>query len=117
VDIILLKYCVGIIICFDIDIFQPVSKTDSSLDTTAWDVADDQMFLVCVYNVSKDQPYTIFKAPVSSTAQDIITQVWFLGSIAKNGDSVVLYLSKSNQGFEFSMKCTRKIHSDISLMK
>ena len=33
------------------------------------------MFLVCVYNVSPDQPYTIFKAPTTSTAQDIITQV------------------------------------------
>lgn len=31
-------------------------------------------FLVCVYNVAPDQPYTIFKAPTSSTAQDIITQ-------------------------------------------
>ncbi|XP_052770885.1 1-phosphatidylinositol 4,5-bisphosphate phosphodiesterase epsilon-1-like [Mya arenaria] len=38
-----------------------------------WD-RDEHMFLVCVYNVSPDQPYTIFKAPISSTAQDIITQ-------------------------------------------
>ncbi|XP_064631376.1 uncharacterized protein LOC135489776 isoform X2 [Lineus longissimus] len=52
---------------------EPLGKSDS-VDTTAWDAADDQMFLVCVYNVSKDQPYTIFKAPVTSTAQDIITQ-------------------------------------------
>ena len=35
------------------------------------------MFVVCVYNVSPDQPYTVFKAPVSSTAQDIITQVGY----------------------------------------
>ncbi|XP_077870240.1 1-phosphatidylinositol 4,5-bisphosphate phosphodiesterase epsilon-1-like [Saccoglossus kowalevskii] len=35
---------------------------------------DDQTFLVCVYNVSKEQPYTIFRALVSSTAQDIIAQ-------------------------------------------
>lgn len=33
------------------------------------------MFLVCVYNVSSDQPYTVFKAPCSSTALDVITQV------------------------------------------
>ncbi|KAH3786899.1 hypothetical protein DPMN_165014, partial [Dreissena polymorpha] len=38
-----------------------------------WD-KDEHMFLVCVYNVSPDQPYTIFKAPISSTSQDIITQ-------------------------------------------
>ncbi|KAG1665245.1 1-phosphatidylinositol 4,5-bisphosphate phosphodiesterase epsilon-1 [Nymphon striatum] len=36
---------------------------------------EEEMFLVCVYNVSPDQPYTILRAPVSSTAQDIITQV------------------------------------------
>ncbi|GFR59792.1 phosphoinositide phospholipase C [Elysia marginata] len=35
---------------------------------------EDHMFLVCVFNVSPDQPYTIFKAQVTSTAQDIITQ-------------------------------------------
>ncbi|KAL1439330.1 hypothetical protein MTO96_010351 [Rhipicephalus appendiculatus] len=31
-------------------------------------------YLVCVYNVSADQPYAILKAPISSTAQDIIAQ-------------------------------------------
>lgn len=41
---------------------------------TDWE-GEEHMFLVCVFNVSPDQPYTIFKAPVSSTAQDIITQV------------------------------------------
>ncbi|KAK3593089.1 hypothetical protein CHS0354_038127 [Potamilus streckersoni] len=46
-------------------------STDSS--TGDWD-HDENMFLVCVYNVSPDQPYTVFKAPTSSTAQDIITQ-------------------------------------------
>ena len=47
------------------------SNSPSSGD---WD-KEEHMFLVCVYNVSPDQPYTIFKAPISSTSQDIITQV------------------------------------------
>ncbi|KAH9518381.1 Phospholipase C [Bulinus truncatus] len=42
-------------------------------NTTDWE-GEEHMFLVCVFNVSPDQPYTIFKAPVTSTAQDIITQ-------------------------------------------
>ena len=42
---------------------------------TSWN--DDPMdnFLVCVYNVSPDQPYAILKASVSSTATDIIQRV------------------------------------------
>lgn len=32
-------------------------------------------FLVCIHNISDDQPYAILRAPVSSTAQDIIAQV------------------------------------------
>ncbi|CAM1326028.1 PLCE1 (predicted) [Pycnogonum litorale] len=35
---------------------------------------EEEMFLVCVYNVSPDQPYTILRAPVTSTAQDLIAQ-------------------------------------------
>ncbi|OTF69369.1 Phosphoinositide phospholipase C-like protein [Euroglyphus maynei] len=35
---------------------------------------ENETFLVCIYNVSKDQPYTILKSLVTSTAQDIITQ-------------------------------------------
>ncbi|KAK6186335.1 hypothetical protein SNE40_008388 [Patella caerulea] len=42
-------------------------------DTSDWE-STEHMFVVCVYNVSPDQPYTVFKAPVTSTAQDIITQ-------------------------------------------
>ncbi|KAK3797679.1 hypothetical protein RRG08_054698 [Elysia crispata] len=42
-------------------------------NTADWE-GEDHMFLVCVFNVSPDQPYTIFKAQVTSTAQDIITQ-------------------------------------------
>ncbi|XP_070541587.1 1-phosphatidylinositol 4,5-bisphosphate phosphodiesterase epsilon-1-like isoform X2 [Ptychodera flava] len=37
-----------------------------------FDITDDQTFLVCVYNVSKDQPYAILRCPVSSCAQDVI---------------------------------------------
>ena len=36
---------------------------------------DSQVFLVCVHNVSSDQPYVILQAPVTSTAQDIVAQV------------------------------------------
>lgn len=35
----------------------------------------EEMFLVCVYNVSPEQPYAILKAPITSTSQDIIAQV------------------------------------------
>ncbi|XP_033632686.1 uncharacterized protein LOC117294412 isoform X1 [Asterias rubens] len=34
----------------------------------------DKTFLVWVYNVSQEQPYTVFRALVNSTAQDIIAQ-------------------------------------------
>ncbi|XP_021351592.1 uncharacterized protein LOC110449213 [Mizuhopecten yessoensis] len=48
-------------------------KVEESADTADWDSVE-QVFLVCVYNVAPDQPYTIFKAPTSSSAQDIVTQ-------------------------------------------
>ncbi|XP_064077346.1 1-phosphatidylinositol 4,5-bisphosphate phosphodiesterase epsilon-1-like isoform X2 [Macrobrachium nipponense] len=35
---------------------------------------EEDTFLVCVYNVSAQIPYTILKAPTSSTAQDILAQ-------------------------------------------
>lgn len=35
----------------------------------------EEAFLVCVYNVAPDQPYAILKAPITSTAQDIVAQV------------------------------------------
>lgn len=54
-----------------------LSRQDSDgLDEfTSWN--DDPMdnFLVCIYNVSPDQPYAILKASVSSTANDIIQRV------------------------------------------
>lgn len=38
----------------------------------------EEAFLVCIYNVAPDQPYAILKAPITSTAQDIIAQVRIL---------------------------------------
>ncbi|XP_063888080.1 1-phosphatidylinositol 4,5-bisphosphate phosphodiesterase epsilon-1-like isoform X4 [Scylla paramamosain] len=35
---------------------------------------EEDTFLVCVYNVASQIPYTILKAPTSSTAQDILAQ-------------------------------------------
>ncbi|XP_055387765.1 1-phosphatidylinositol 4,5-bisphosphate phosphodiesterase epsilon-1-like [Condylostylus longicornis] len=37
-------------------------------------VSDDEPFLVCIYNVSADIPYTIFQVAIGSTAQDVIAQ-------------------------------------------
>jgi len=37
--------------------------------------SDPNMFVFCVYDLSADQPYTTLKAPTSSCAQDIVTQV------------------------------------------
>lgn len=39
-----------------------------------WNDEPEDTFLVCIYNVSPDQPYTILKAPTSSTSQAIIAQ-------------------------------------------
>lgn len=58
----------------DIDFFLWQRKLESENNTGDWESVE-QVFLVCVYNVAPDQPYTIFKAPTSSNAQDIITQV------------------------------------------
>ncbi|XP_069959980.1 1-phosphatidylinositol 4,5-bisphosphate phosphodiesterase epsilon-1 isoform X3 [Cherax quadricarinatus] len=41
-------------------------------EAKGWEEEDN--FLVCVYNVSSQIPYTILKAPTSSTAQDILAQ-------------------------------------------
>lgn len=38
-------------------------------------VAEEDMFLVQVHEVSPEQPHTVIKAPRHSTAQDIIQQV------------------------------------------
>ena len=49
-------------------------STTSDLSMLDWE-SQQNTFLVCVHNVAQDQPYSILQAPVSSTAQDIITQV------------------------------------------
>ena len=51
---------------------QESSSSDVSTPDWEW---QHQMFLVCVYNVSVDQPYTILQVPMSSTAQDVCMQV------------------------------------------
>lgn len=35
----------------------------------------NQIFIVCIHNVSDEQKYTILQAPVTSTSQDVISQV------------------------------------------
>lgn len=49
--------------------------SDNVDEFSSWN--DDHLdnFLVCVYNVSPDQPYTILKASSTSTAQEIIQRV------------------------------------------
>lgn len=48
------------------------SEANSDEDAKGWE--EENNFLVCVYNVSTQIPYTILKAPMSSTAQDILAQ-------------------------------------------
>ncbi|XP_071091113.1 1-phosphatidylinositol 4,5-bisphosphate phosphodiesterase epsilon-1-like [Haliotis cracherodii] len=60
-------------------------KHDLESDTNDWDSLE-HMFVVCVYNVSPEQPYTVFKAPVTSTAQDIITQAMMKSRRANTDD-------------------------------
>ncbi|CAN8024093.1 unnamed protein product [Ixodes persulcatus] len=67
-------------------------KQDSELGETGlseWN-AGDETYLVCVYNVSSDQPYAILKAPISSTAQDIIAQALVKARRAEDPNNFVL---------------------------
>lgn len=48
-------------------------RQDSEELSGSWGEEMDY-FLVCVYNVSEDQPYAILRAPISGTAQDVISQ-------------------------------------------
>ncbi|XP_023223275.1 1-phosphatidylinositol 4,5-bisphosphate phosphodiesterase epsilon-1-like isoform X2 [Centruroides sculpturatus] len=48
-------------------------KMKQEADVDDWNDKEES-FLICVYNVSPNQPYAILKAPISSTAQDIIAQ-------------------------------------------
>nr|XP_054933838.1 1-phosphatidylinositol 4,5-bisphosphate phosphodiesterase epsilon-1-like [Dermacentor andersoni] len=56
---------------------------------TEWSDGEDT-YLVCVYNVSADQPYAILKAPISSTAQDIIAQALMKARRAEDPSNFVL---------------------------
>ncbi|KAH7981249.1 hypothetical protein HPB49_022648 [Dermacentor silvarum] len=68
-------------------------KADSGASggLTEWsDGEETQTYLVCVYNVSADQPYAILKAPISSTAQDIIAQALMKARRAEDPINFVL---------------------------
>jgi len=52
-----------------------LQKRESFLLSDVSPDSDSPVFLVCVHNVSADQPYVILQAPVCSTAQDIVAQV------------------------------------------
>lgn len=53
---------------------QGCSRTNEEIIADWEDETENETFLVCIFNVSEDQPYTILKASVASSAQDIITQ-------------------------------------------
>lgn len=55
----------------------PIVKSSASSNDKFSSWNDDFLdnFLVCIYNVSPDQPYTILKASTHSTAQEIIQRV------------------------------------------
>lgn len=51
------------------------ADSDGLDEFTSWNTDPLDNFLVCIYNVSPDQPYAILKASVTSTATDIIQRV------------------------------------------
>jgi len=53
---------------------EKLKRQDSDELSCSWTDDTIENFLVCIYNVSEDQPYAILKASVSCTAQDIIGQ-------------------------------------------
>lgn len=52
------------------------NDTQASSDVGAdWDEEpENETFLVCIYNVNDDQPYTILKTAITASAQDVIAQ-------------------------------------------
>ncbi|CAB3400668.1 unnamed protein product [Caenorhabditis bovis] len=79
-------------------------------------------FLVCVHNVSEDQPYAILRASINSTASDIIRQV-FVKARRPNIDDAEYVLveetcddSKSTQGASMLQALTlaRKRSNDLT---
>uniref|UniRef100_A0A1I7U151 Ras-associating domain-containing protein n=1 Tax=Caenorhabditis tropicalis TaxID=1561998 RepID=A0A1I7U151_9PELO len=86
----------------DTDAFGEHLEVSEGLNPRARSMGDT--FLVCVHNVSEDQPYAILRAGINSTAADIIRQV-FVKARRPNVDDAEYVLieeicddSKLNQG-------------------
>lgn len=47
-------------------------KSDGA-PSNAWE-EDDDMFLVCIYNVSPEIPYAILRVPLNACAQDVLAR-------------------------------------------
>lgn len=92
---------------------QSCSRTNDEIIADWEDEAENETFLVCIFNVSEDQPYTILKASVSSTAQGIISQALIKAHRDEDSKSFVIIeeienFSESNQNdsssFSFKSK-------------
>lgn len=66
-----------------------LKRRDSDEFSSSWG-EEMENFLVCIYNVSEDQPYAILKASVSGTAQDIISQALLKARRMENPEKFVL---------------------------
>lgn len=57
-----------------------------------WDEEEpeNETFLVCIYNVNDDQPYTILKTSVAGSSQDVISQALLKAHRAEDPGSFVL---------------------------
>lgn len=66
-----------------------LKRRDSDEFSTSWG-EEMENFLVCVYNVSEDQPYAILKASMAGTAQDIISQALLKARRMENPKNFVL---------------------------
>ncbi|XP_022238999.1 1-phosphatidylinositol 4,5-bisphosphate phosphodiesterase epsilon-1-like [Limulus polyphemus] len=72
------------------EVLQRRQESETSCDELQDWGGEEETFLVCVYNVSPDQPYAILRAPVTSTAQDIIAQALVKAHRMENPSSFVL---------------------------
>lgn len=61
---------------------------------SSWNDDHFDNFLVCIYNVSPDQPYTILKASTTSTAQEIIQRVsaWVSLFVCLTSQDLIFYV-------------------------
>nr|XP_042900346.1 1-phosphatidylinositol 4,5-bisphosphate phosphodiesterase epsilon-1 [Parasteatoda tepidariorum] len=66
-----------------------IHKVSSGNEIQGW-TDGKEVFLVCIYNVAPDQPYAVLKAPVTSTAQDIIAQALMKARRIENPNEFVL---------------------------